>query len=65
MTAEHILVCAVVETEATSFWSTTLASSETNTCRFGTKIPTEALLERFEEGPPLEDIRAAHAPQTL
>ena len=36
------------------FWDHgTLASSETNACRFGTLIPTQALLERFEEGPPL------------
>ena len=31
----------------------TLASSETNACRFGTQIPTQVLLERFKEGPPL------------
>ena len=31
----------------------TLACSETNACRFGTQIPTQVLLERFEEGPPL------------
>ena len=36
------------------FWEHgTLASSETNACRFGTQIPTQVLLERFEEGPPL------------
>ena len=32
------------------FWEHgTLASSETNACRFGTQIPTQVLLERFEE----------------
>ncbi|WP_392346131.1 hypothetical protein [Parasynechococcus sp.] len=30
-----------------------LASSETNACRFGTQIPVQVLLERFEEGLPL------------
>ena len=36
------------------FWEHgTLASSETNACRFGTQIPTQVLSERFEEGPPL------------
>jgi len=36
------------------FWEHgTLASSETNACHFGTQIPTQVLLERFEEGPPL------------
>ena len=35
------------------FWEHgTLASSETNACRFGTQIPVQVLLERFEEGPP-------------
>ena len=33
-----------------------LASSETNACRFGTQIPTQVLLERFEEGPPLTSL---------
>ena len=48
------------------FWEHgTLASSETNACRFGTKIPTEVLLERFEAGPPLEAIGATHASQSL
>ena len=48
------------------FWEHgTLASSETNACRFGTKIPTEVLLERFEAGPPLEAIRTTHSPQSL
>ena len=37
------------------FWEHgTLASSETNACRFGTQIPVQVLLERFEEGPPLQ-----------
>ncbi len=37
------------------FWEHgTLASSETHACRFGTQIPVQVLLERFEEGPPLE-----------
>ena len=36
------------------FWEHgTLASSETNACRFGTQIPVQVLLERFEAGPPL------------
>jgi uncharacterized protein len=43
----------------------TLASSETNDCRFGTKIPTEELLERFEADPPLEAIGATHASHNL
>ena len=39
------------------FWEHgTLASSETNACRFGTQIPTQVLLERFEEGPPLTPL---------
>ena len=39
------------------FWEHgTLASSETNACRFGTQIPTQVLLERFEEGPPLTSL---------
>ena len=39
------------------FWGHgTLASSETNACRFGTQIPTQVLLERFEEGPPLTPL---------
>ena len=37
------------------FWEHgTLAASETNACRFGTQIPVQVLLERFEEGPPLQ-----------
>ena len=37
------------------FWEHgSLAASETNACRFGTKIPVQVLLERFEEGPPLD-----------
>ena len=36
------------------FWEHgSLAASETNACRFGTQIPLQVLLERFEEGPPL------------
>ena len=36
------------------FWEHgTLASRETNACRFGTQIPVQVLLERFEAGPPL------------
>ena len=39
------------------FWEHgTLASSETNACSFGTQIPTQVLLERFEEGPPLTPL---------
>ena len=39
------------------FWEHgTLAASETNACRFGTQIPTQVLLERFEEGPPLTPL---------
>ena len=39
------------------FWEHgTLTSSETNACRFGTQIPTQVLLERFEEGPPLTPL---------
>jgi uncharacterized protein len=39
------------------FWEHgTLASSETNACRFGTQIPVQVLLERFEEGPPLTPL---------
>ena len=39
------------------FWEHgTLASSETNACRFGTQIPTKELMERFEEGPPLTPL---------
>ena len=34
----------------------THASSETNACHFGTQIPTQVLLERFEEGPPLTSL---------
>ena len=37
------------------FWEHgSLAASETNACRFGTKIPVQVLLERFEQGPPLD-----------
>lgn len=37
------------------FWEHgSLASSETNACRFGTKIPVQVLLDRFESGPPLQ-----------
>ena len=44
------------------FWEHgTLASSETNACRFGTKIPVEVLLERFEESPPIEVNRTTTA----
>ena len=40
-----------------NFWEHgTLASSKTNACRFGTQIPTQVLLERFEEGPPLNPL---------
>ena len=36
------------------FWEHgSLASSETNSCRFGTQIPVQVLLERFEQGPPV------------
>ena len=36
------------------FWEHgSLATSETNACRFGTQIPVQVLLERFESGPPL------------
>ncbi len=36
------------------FWEHgSLDSSETHACRFGTKIPVQVLLERFEQGPPL------------
>ena len=36
------------------FWEHgSLASSETNSCRFGTQIPVQVLLERFESGPPV------------
>ena len=36
------------------FWEHgSLASSETNSCRFGTQIPVQVLLERFESGPPI------------
>ena len=36
------------------FWEhCTLASSETNPCRFGTQIPVQVPLERFEARPPL------------
>ncbi len=36
------------------FWEHgSLASSETNACRFGTQIPVQVLLERFEAEPPL------------
>ena len=46
------------------FWEHgTLASSETHACRFGTQIPVQVLLERFEEGPPL-DITSQQSPQT-
>ena len=39
------------------FWEHgTLASSETNACRFGTQIPVQVLLERFEERPPLTPL---------
>ena len=39
------------------FWEHgTLASSETNACRFGTQIPTQVLLERFKEGPHLTPL---------
>ncbi|MGB1417148.1 MAG: cyclophane-forming radical SAM/SPASM peptide maturase GrrM/OscB [Synechococcus sp.] len=42
------------------FWEHgTLASTETNACRFGTQIPVQVLLERFEEGPPQAAITAA------
>ena len=37
------------------FWEHgSLAAGETNACRFGTQIPVQVLLERFEQGPPLE-----------
>ena len=37
------------------FWEHgSLAAAETNACRFGTQIPVQVLLERFEQGPPLE-----------
>ena len=40
------------------FWEHgTLASSETNACRFGTQISTQVLFERFEEGPPLTPLK--------
>ena len=39
------------------FWEhETLAFSETNACRFATQIPTQVLLKRFEEGPPLTPL---------
>jgi rSAM-associated Gly-rich repeat protein len=34
-------------------FSNSRGSSETNACRFGTQIPVQVLLERFEAGPPL------------
>ena len=37
------------------FWEHgSLRASETHACRFGTKIPVQVLLERFEQGPPLQ-----------
>ena len=36
------------------FWEHgSLAAAETNACRFGTQIPVQVLLERFEQGPPM------------
>jgi uncharacterized protein len=36
------------------FWEHgSLSASETHACRFGTQIPVQVLLERFEQGPPL------------
>ena len=44
------------------FWEHgTLASSETHACRFGTQIPVKVLLERFEEGPPLQQAAVNQA----
>ena len=47
------------------FWEHgSLAASETNACRFGTKIPVQVLLERFEQGPPLDhDSRHREPPR--
>ena len=45
------------------FWEHgTLASTETNACRFGTQIPVQVLLERFEEGPPQAAMTAPPLP---
>lgn len=41
-------------TGSNKFWEHgSLDSAETHACRFGTQIPVQVLLERFEEGPPL------------
>ena len=43
------------------FWEHgSLASSETNSCRFGTQIPVQVLLERFESGPPVTHSSLNH-----
>ena len=43
------------------FWEHgSLASSETNSCRFGTQIPVQVLLERFESGPPVAHSSIKH-----
>ena len=62
---EHFGLCGGENRSNKFLGHDTLASSETNACRFGTKIPTEVLLERFEAGPPLEAIGATHASQNL
>lgn len=48
------------------FWEHgTLASTETNACRFGTQIPVQVLLERFEEGPPQAVMTSTSTPLPL
>lgn len=48
-------------TGSNKFWEHgSLASSETNSCRFGTQIPVQVLLERFEAGPPLAHSSINH-----
>ena len=50
---EYFGICGGVN-GSNRFWEHgTLASSETNACRFGTQIPVQVMLERFEAGPPL------------
>ena len=62
---EHFGLCGS-GTGSNKFWERgTLASSETNAYRFGTKILTEVLLELFEEGPPLRSSEQPIRPEVF
>jgi uncharacterized protein len=48
------------------FWEHgSLRASETHACRFGTQIPVQVLLQRFEEGPPLPAAPGPSAADSL